>query len=140
MKRERSVLDTNVLISDALSSTSTPTLALERAIGDGQLLASSATLRELMEKLLSAKFDTYVSRDKRDALLLRLAPPVEIVEVVQTIRASRDPKDDKFLEVALSGDDCKKGWRRRPSLGKAVKDLGVGPRLNHPLVCSNYHI
>lgn len=103
MKRDRVVLDTNVLISGALSSTSTPALALERSIRDGQLLASTATLLELMEKLLSPKFDRYLSRDKRDALLLRLAPLVEIVEVVQQVRASRDPKDDRFLEVAVNG-------------------------------------
>ena len=103
MKRDRVVLDTNVLISGALSSTSTPALALERSIRDGQLLASTATLRELMEKLLSPKFDRYLSRDKRDALLLRLAPLVEIVEVVQLVQASRDPKDDKVLEVAVNG-------------------------------------
>ena len=103
MKADRVVLDTNVLISGALSSTSTPALALEKAISDGQLLASTATLRELMEKLLSVKFDPYVSREKRDALILRLAPLVEIVEVVQKVRASRDPKDDKFLELAVNG-------------------------------------
>ena len=103
MKRDRVVLDTNVLISGALSSTSTPALAFERSIRHGQLLASTATLRELMEKLLSPKFDRYLSRDKRDALLLRLAPLVEIVEVVQLVQASRDPKDDKFLEVAVNG-------------------------------------
>lgn len=103
MKRARVVFDTNVLISGALSTTSTLALAMEKAINDGQLLASTATLRELMEKLLSAKFDPYVSRETRDVLLLRLAPLVEIVEVVQTIQASRDPKDDKFLEVAVNG-------------------------------------
>lgn len=33
----------------------------------------------------------------------RLAPLVEIIEVVQRIQASRDPDDDKFLEVATNG-------------------------------------
>ena len=56
-----------------------------------------------MTKLLSPKFDRYVPRERRDALLLRLAPLIEIVEVVQQIRASRDPDDDKFLEVAING-------------------------------------
>jgi predicted nucleic acid-binding protein len=28
---------------------------------------------------------------------------VEIVEVEQPVRASRDPKDDKFLEAAVNG-------------------------------------
>ena len=103
MKRDRVVLDRNVLISGLLSTTSTPARAVERAISDGQLLASTATLRELMTKLLSPKYDRYVPRERRDALLLRLAPLIEIVEVVQRIHASRDPDDDKFLEVAING-------------------------------------
>lgn len=103
MKRDRVVLDTNVLISGLLSTTSTPARAVERAISDGQLLASTATLRELMTKLLSPKFDRYVPRERRDGLLLRLAPLIEIVEVVQRVQASRDPDDDKFLEVAING-------------------------------------
>ena len=103
MTRDRVVLDTNVLISGLLSATSTPARAVERAISDGQLLASTATLRELITKLLSSKFDRYVPRERRDALLLRLAPLIEIVEVVQRVQASRDPDDDKFLEVAING-------------------------------------
>jgi putative PIN family toxin of toxin-antitoxin system len=103
MTRERVVLDTNVLISGTLSTTSTPAGALEKAITEGQLLASTATLRELIERLLSAKFDVYVSREKRDALLVRLVALIEMVEIVETVQASRDPKDDKFLDVAVNG-------------------------------------
>ncbi|MBI3049071.1 MAG: hypothetical protein HYY76_12260 [Acidobacteria bacterium] len=62
MNRERVVLDTNVLISGALSTTSTPAIALERTFNEGQLLASTATLRELLERLLSPKLDSYLSR------------------------------------------------------------------------------
>jgi putative PIN family toxin of toxin-antitoxin system len=103
MARERVVLDTNVFISGLLSSKSTPARVVDRAIEEDQILASTDTLHELMTKLLSPKFDRYVSRESRDALLERLAPNVEMVEVVQRVRASRDPKDDKFLEVALNG-------------------------------------
>jgi uncharacterized protein len=103
MTRERVVIDTNVLISGLLSTTSTPAKALERAVTTAQLLGTTKTLRELMTKLLAPKFDRYVSRERRDALLLRLAPLIEIVEVLQRIRASRDPKDDKFLEAAVNG-------------------------------------
>lgn len=103
MKRERVLLDTNVLISGLLSATSIPARVVEHAITNGQLLASAATLRELMTKLFSPKFDRYVSRERRNALLLRLAALIEIVEIVQEVRASRDPNDDKFLEAALNG-------------------------------------
>lgn len=44
-----------------------------------------------------------MARERRDALLLRLAPLIEIIEVVQRVQASRDPDDDKFLEVAING-------------------------------------
>jgi putative PIN family toxin of toxin-antitoxin system len=103
MARERIVVDTNVLISGLLSTTSTPARAVERAVATAQLVGTTATLRELMTKLLSPKFDRFVSRERRDALLLQLAPLIETVEVLQPIRASRDPKDDKFLEAAVNG-------------------------------------
>jgi putative PIN family toxin of toxin-antitoxin system len=103
MTRERVIIDTNVVISGLFSTTSTPAQALEKAIAKGQLVASRETLRELLEKLLLPKFDQYVSRERREALLQRLAPLVEIVEVVQQVRASRDATDDKFLEAAVNG-------------------------------------
>ena len=53
--------------------------------------------------MLSPRFDRYVPRGRRDALFLRLAPLVEIVEVVQQVRACRDPDDDKFLETVVNG-------------------------------------
>jgi uncharacterized protein len=103
MSRERIGLDTNVLISGALSRTSTPAQVLELASTRGQLLASRPTLRELIEKLRSRKFDPYVSLDRRDALLFAMAPLFEIVEIVQTVHACRDAGDDQFLEVAVHG-------------------------------------
>ena len=75
MTRERIVVDTNVLISGVLSGTSIPALALEKAISDGQLLGSTATVRELIETLLSSKFDPYVSREKRDTLAAAARAP-----------------------------------------------------------------
>jgi putative PIN family toxin of toxin-antitoxin system len=103
MTRERVVIDTNVLISSLFLTTSTPAKAVEKAVTKAQLVATTETLRELIEKLLLPKFDRYVGRDRREALLERVASLVEIVQVLQSIRASRDPKDDKFLEAAVNG-------------------------------------
>ena len=103
MTRERVVIDTNVLISGLFSTTSTPAKALEKAVTKAQLVATTETLRELIEKLLLPKFDRYVRRERREALLQRVASLVEIVEVLQPIRASRDHKDDKFLDAAVNG-------------------------------------
>jgi len=96
MARDRIVIDTNVLISGLLSTTSTPARALERAVTIGRLVATKETLRELIDKLSSSKFDRYVTRARRDELLNRLAP-------VMDIHAARDPKDNKFLEAAVNG-------------------------------------
>lgn len=74
MTRERVVIDTKVLISGLFSTTSKPALSVEKAIPNGQLVATSETLRELLETLLVPKFDRYVSRERREALLQRLAP------------------------------------------------------------------
>jgi uncharacterized protein len=103
MMRERVVIDTNVLISGLFSTTSTPALAVEKAVTKAQLVATTETLRELIVKLHSPKFDRYVRLEQRDALLERVASLVEIIDVLQSIRASRDPKDDKFLEAAVNG-------------------------------------
>jgi uncharacterized protein len=103
MTRERVVIDTNVLISGLLSSTSTPARAVDKAVTSAQLVATVETLREVIEKLHSPKFDRYVHRERRDALLERVASLVEIIDVLQSIRASRDPNDDKFLEAAVNG-------------------------------------
>ena len=103
MTRERVVIDTNVLIRSLFFATSTPAKAVEKAVTTAQLVATTETLRELIEKLLLPKFDRYVHRERRDALLQRVASIVEIIDVLQPIRASRDPKDDKFLEAAVNG-------------------------------------
>jgi putative PIN family toxin of toxin-antitoxin system len=103
MTRERVVIDTNVLISGLFSTTSTPALAVEKAVTKAQLVATRETLRELIGKLHSPRFDRYVRRERRDVLLERVASLVEIIDVLQSIRASRDPKDDKFLEAAANG-------------------------------------
>ena len=103
MTRERVVIDTNVLISGLFSTASTPAKAVEKAATTAQLVATIETLRELIEKLHSPKFDRYVRRERRDALLERVASLVEIIVVLQSIRASRDPKDDKFLDAAVNG-------------------------------------
>lgn len=103
MTRERVVIDTNVLISGLLSTTSTPAQAVEKAVMKAQLVATLDTLREVIGKPHSSKFDPYVRRERRDALLERVASLVEIIDVLQSIRASRDPKDDKFLEAAVNG-------------------------------------
>ena len=103
MKIERVVIDTNVLISAALLDDSVPARARNHAIRYGQLIASEQTFAELTGRLLAPRFDRYVPRATRETLLKRLLPIIEIVPVIQVVRACRDPRDDMFLEAAVNG-------------------------------------
>ncbi len=99
----RFAFDTNVIVSAAMFPQSIPNLALRLGAERGRLLASEATFEELREVLMRRKFDRYLTADDRTRLLNELLATVELVEIDTTIRACRDPKDNKFLEFAVSG-------------------------------------
>src|SRR5829696_1847162 len=103
MKAERLVVDTNVIISALLVVPSTSSRVVDRIIERGRLLSTEQTQHELIVTMMGAKFDRYVPRGKREALLLRLAPIMDLVAVKQAIRVCRDPKDDAILEAAVNG-------------------------------------
>ncbi len=101
--RERIVADTNCLISRLLLPSSVPSQAVRRAVDHGILLVSEATMNELADVLSRPKFDRYIGLEDRQQFLRLLGRVAEFVAGVYTVRECRDPKDDKFLEVALSG-------------------------------------
>ena len=105
MRRNRIpvVLDTNVLVSAALFPLSHPWRVFDIVRGQGSLIASVETLAEIDTVLKRPRFDRYLRRTLREEFLEGLGQMVRVVEITQTIRACRDPKDDKFLELALSG-------------------------------------
>ena len=100
----RCVFDTNVLISALLLPDSKPRQALQMALLQGQVLISFATLAELSEVLGRKKFLRYVDEQDIRNFLAALTRGAEWVEVRVHIAACRDPKDDKFLDVAVSGN------------------------------------
>jgi uncharacterized protein len=100
----RWVCDTNVLISALLRPQGTAGRAFGRAVQHGKLLVSQPTLAELHDVLFRPKFDRYVSHAVRSQFLADLMPLLELVPASAAIRACRDPKDDKFLEVAVHGN------------------------------------
>ena len=99
----RAVVDTNVTVSAALSPRSTPRRAFDRVLEQGTPLISLATLAELNEILRRPRFNSYLREDERLEFLAALVRESELVEVTAAVSACRDPKDDKFLELALSG-------------------------------------
>jgi putative PIN family toxin of toxin-antitoxin system len=99
----RLVVDTNVFVSAIVLPLSVPRRAVDKALDQGVLLFSEATMSELADVLFRQKLDHYVSREEREHFLQQLASAAEFVPIVQLVRECRDPKDDKFLEVALNG-------------------------------------
>ncbi len=100
---QRFVVDTNVLVSRLLLPDSMPGQAFAKAQRMGDLLVSDDTLSELAEVLSRPKFDKYLSAKERKNFFSLLAPLCIKVEIVQPIRACRDPRDDKFIELAVNG-------------------------------------
>lgn len=100
---DRVVVDTSVLISRLLLPDSIPGRVVTGAIRRHQLLASDDTLNELADVLARPKFDPYLTIGERQEFLRLLLRLVEWVPIVRRIEASRDPNDDKFLELAING-------------------------------------
>jgi putative PIN family toxin of toxin-antitoxin system len=101
---DRIVADTNSLVSRLLLPESVPARAVRKAISEGQLLISDATLEELAAVLSRPKLDPYVSVEDRQEFIRVLNRVVERVEIISPVKACRDPKDDKFLEVVVNGE------------------------------------
>ncbi len=100
--KPQSVFDVSAVVSAALFVDSTLGKALNAARRQGTLLASQATITELTEVLSRAKFDRYAHLHDRLAFAAQFAMDAELVEPTERIEACRDPKDDKFLELAVA--------------------------------------
>ncbi len=100
------VIDTNVLISAALSLHSPPARVVRHVLAHGRLLFSDATFAELQTRLWRPKFDRYLSIEDRKQLLHDFGAAgvrVDVPPDVQARRFSRDPDDDAFVHAALAG-------------------------------------
>ena len=91
IEQARWVVDTHLLISRLLTPGGVVAQAVDRATERGILLVSDNTLQELTEVL------------ERPRFLALLSGVARRVHITQQFQACRDPKDDKFLDVAFSG-------------------------------------
>jgi len=101
MSDPRLVFDTNVVVSAVLFLASVPERALELGQAVGRLLVSDETAAELRRVLMRTKFDRYVRSDERARFLGRVLDDAMLVEIIESIDDCRDPKDNKFLELAV---------------------------------------
>ena len=130
------VIDTSTLVGAVLRPASTPRQALMKALSKHGLCVSQSTLQELEIVLNRLKFDRYAPVQTRMDFLALVSQWARLCEVdatsTQTAKGvCRDPKDDKFLALALacqattivsSDDDLQslKSWQRIDIISPSV--------------------
>ena len=104
----RVVIDTNILVSYAIRPSRDFARLFQYVRDNGTSLVCEETLAELVEVLCRDKFDRYFPRKGDIREYIEAYEGVsESVELNEHIIACRDPKDDKFLSLAVSGRaDC----------------------------------
>jgi putative PIN family toxin of toxin-antitoxin system len=103
MMPKRLVIDTNVLVSAALMPHSLPASLVRYAFEFSVLLSTESTLMELDTVLHRPKFDRYVSMQERKRFYEDVKGAAEYLDVHTWTPVCRDPKDDKFLALAVVG-------------------------------------
>ena len=98
----RIVVETNVFVSAVVKANSLPFLVVRWIDGHGGLIKSAATEQELLVTLARPHIAAVTIPSFRDDLAKMLAR-AELVPITERIAVCRDPKDDKFLELAISG-------------------------------------
>ncbi len=100
--KNRFVFDTNALISAVLSPFSTNAAAVKQAEKLGEVVYSDNTWSEFLDVLFRKKFDAFFTLEEREQIADRFLARFEKKQVSESISACRDPKDDMFLELAVS--------------------------------------
>lgn len=97
------IFDVNTLISAFLIGSHANSEAFRKALVLGQVICTNSILRELTDVFLREKFDRYASLNDRLSILSKLENQLVVVtEPIISIYDCRDPKDNKYLELAIS--------------------------------------
>lgn len=100
--RQRVVFDTSALIAACLYPDREPAQIVRRTVLAHDVVASVDTLSELVTVLARDKFNAWRSLEQRLMWLKLFREAVVLVETVTALAACRDPKDNKFLALALA--------------------------------------
>ncbi len=104
MTNLRIVIDVNIIISALLFPHSKPDLALQKAQDTGEILMSFPVWTELENVIARPKFNRYIQLEKREQFLRDLYQTITpINNILEKITDCRDPKDNKYLELAIAG-------------------------------------
>jgi putative PIN family toxin of toxin-antitoxin system len=98
----RAVVDTNVFVSAAIKDASWPALVVRWLDQFGGLLKTPFTEQEIFEVVRRPRIARHVL-PLFATRLHRIFAAAELVTITERVAACRDPKDDKFLELAVNG-------------------------------------
>jgi len=98
----RVVVDTNVLVSAALKDESLPALVVRLVERRHTMLKSATTEQEILQVVARPQLARLIALPFYE-WLSRMLEAAELVAITETVAACRDPKDDKFLELAING-------------------------------------
>lgn len=103
----RLILDTNILVSAFVFKSESANNVVRVAVKKHALLFSESTFKELKSTLLKQKFAEITELPTIKNFIYNLARIGEFIEPKIEITECRDPKDNKFLELAVAGNaDC----------------------------------
>jgi len=103
----RLIPDTNILVSAFVFKSETANKVVRIAAKKHTLLFSESTFTELKSTLLKQKFAEIAELPTIRNFIFNLVRIGEFFEPKIEINECRDPKDNKFLELAVAGNaDC----------------------------------
>jgi putative PIN family toxin of toxin-antitoxin system len=100
----RVIIDTNVLVSRLLIAGSVSARAVDKALAQGEVVVSEATMEELADVLSRNKWERYVSLEDRQEFVRRFLRVATMVPVVSEVTECRDPKDNRYLALAFDAE------------------------------------
>ena len=102
------VIETNVIISAALSPDGVPAKLLAKAFTDHQPVFTSATFAELESRIWKPTFDRYINLEERKSFLHDISAAAICLEVSLDVAVARycwDADDDMlFIHAAIAAE------------------------------------
>ena len=102
--KENIVLDTNTIMSALLFPKSISRQAYDKAADHFQIICSEKCYQELLNVASRPKFDRYFPVKDRLYFINAFYLKSLFIEPTETITDCRDPKDNKFLELAVAAN------------------------------------
>jgi putative PIN family toxin of toxin-antitoxin system len=96
------VLDASTLVSATFNSHGVPAQAVAYALGRDRVALSEPTMTELLDVLFRPGVARFIQPERRSELLGQLIALGIPFEPRERVTDCRDPKDDKYLELALA--------------------------------------